>query len=70
MLEKEDARNMKKYFVLTYMLFWLLLGLTGYLIFLKVPSYIQDIMKNVCAWSPTFAVLIMFKNLALLGTLW
>jgi len=37
MLEKEDARNIKKYFALTYMIFWLLLGLTGYMIFLKVP---------------------------------
>lgn len=63
MLEKEDARNIKKYIVLAYMIFWLLLGLTGYMIFLKVPLYIQDIMKNVCAWSPTFAVLIMFKKL-------
>ena len=63
MLEKEDARNIKKYIILAYMIFWLLLGLTGYMIFLKVPLYIQDIMKNVCAWSPTFVILIMFKKL-------
>lgn len=63
MLEKEDARNIKKYIVLTYMIFWLLLGLTGYMIFLKVPLHIQVIMKNVCAWTPTFVILIMFKKL-------
>ncbi len=63
MLEKEDVRNLKKYFVLTYMIFWLLLGLTGYMISLKVPLYIQVIIKNVCAWSPTFVILIMFKKL-------
>lgn len=62
-MEKKDARNIKKYIVLTYTIFWLLLGLTGYMIFLKVPLYTQVIIKNVCAWSPTFVILIMFKKL-------
>jgi len=41
----------------------LLLGLTGYLISIDLPSLAQTIVKNVCAWTPTFVVLIMFKKL-------
>ena len=63
MIEKGELANLKKYFGLTYIVFWLLLGLTGYLIFLQVPNYVQNIIKNVCSWSPTFVLLIMFNKL-------
>ena len=63
MIEKKDAKLLRKYFILTYVIFWLLLALTGYMISLEVPSLIQTIMKNVCAWTPTFVILIMFKKL-------
>jgi len=63
MIEKKDAKLLRKYFILTYMIFWLLLALTGYMISLEIPSLIQTIMKNVCAWTPTFVILIMFKKL-------
>lgn len=43
--------------------FWALLGATGYLISRDVPVLIQNIMKNVCAWTPTFIILLMFKRL-------
>ena len=63
MTEKSEAKNLKLFFILSYVIFWLLLGLTGYLISIKVPLLIQTIMKNVCAWTPTFVILILFKKL-------
>ena len=63
MIEKKDSKLLRKYFILTYVIFWLLLALTGYMISLEVPSLIQTIMKNVDAWTPTFVILIMFKKL-------
>lgn len=54
---------MKRYFIFTYLLFWLLIGLTGFLISLDVPVVIQNIAKNVAAWAPTFVILLMFKRL-------
>lgn len=56
-------KNLKYYVILSYLMFWILLALTGYLISLDVPVFIQNIMKNVCAWTPTFAILIMFKKI-------
>jgi len=63
MIEKQDTKNLKKYIFLSYLIFWILLGLTGYLISINVPSLIQTIMKNLCAWTPTIVILIMFKKL-------
>ena len=62
-LTKVDQRNLIRYFIFTYLLFWSLLGLTGFLISREVPEAIQTIMKNVCAWTPTFVLLLMFKRL-------
>ncbi len=58
-----EQRNLTRYFIFTYLLFWLLLGVTGYLISVDVPELIQTIMKNVCAWTPTFVLLLMFRKL-------
>lgn len=63
MIEKKDAKDLLKYFILSYLIFWLLLALTGYLISLKVPMLIQNIMIIICSWSPTFAIIIIFKKL-------
>ena len=63
MLEKKDGKYLTIYFVLSYLIFWLLIGFTGYIIYLEVPLLIQNIMKNICAATPTFVVFIMFKNL-------
>lgn len=58
-----EQRNLIRYFIFTYLLFWLLLGVTGFLISVDVPELIQTIMKNVCAWTPTFVLLLMFRKL-------
>ena len=58
-----SRRSLIQYTSYTFFIFWILLGITGVLIYLKVPVIIQDIMKNVCAWSPTFAILILFRKI-------
>ncbi|PID68314.1 MAG: hypothetical protein CR968_02025 [Flavobacteriia bacterium] len=62
-MEKTDAKYLRRYFILAYIIFWLLIAFTGFLIFLEVPSLVQSIMKNVCAWTPFFVIIIMFKKL-------
>lgn len=52
-----------RYFLLTYLTFWILLGVTGVLRALKVPSLLVTVMQNVCAWSPTFVVAFQFRKL-------
>ncbi len=56
-------KNFLTFTILTYVVFWLLLAVTGILIALKLPAYILTIMKNICAWSPTIAVAILFRKL-------
>jgi CAAX protease family protein len=63
MIEKNESKNLKMFFVLSYLLFWVLLAFTGFLISLEVPVLLQNIMKNISAAAPTFVILIMFKKL-------
>ncbi len=62
-MEKTDIKYLRRYFILAYIIFWLLIAFTGFLIFLEVPSLVQSIMKNVCAWTPLFVIIIMFRKL-------
>ncbi|MDO8848464.1 MAG: CPBP family intramembrane metalloprotease [Coriobacteriia bacterium] len=55
-------KNLRTYFILAYVIFWLLLVFTGLSIVLKVPPVVQTAMETVCAWAPTFALLIMYKR--------
>jgi membrane protease YdiL (CAAX protease family) len=63
MIKKEEAKNLKTYFLFTYLIFWALIAVTGFVMSLDAPKIIQDIMVNICAWTPTFVILIMFKKL-------
>jgi membrane protease YdiL (CAAX protease family) len=62
-MNKSDSRNLRLFLVSSYLMFWCLLGVTGILVSLKCPPLVVDIMKNVCAWSPTFVLLILFRRL-------
>jgi uncharacterized protein len=65
-LEKHSTtpkRDLVVYVSLTYLVFWCFLGLTGLLISLDVPSCVQTIAMNVCAWVPTIVVIILFRRL-------
>ena len=63
MYTKLERRSLTRYIIFTYLLFWILIGVTGFLISLDVPALFQTILKNVCAWTPTFVLLLMFKKL-------
>jgi len=63
MLIKKEVSNLRLYFIFTYLMFLVMLGLTGLLMSLKVPKIIVDIMSNVAAWSPTFVLIILHKKL-------
>ncbi len=56
-------RNLITFFAASYLLFWLLLGLTGGLMALHAPAWTVEVMKNVDAWAPNLAVLIFFRRL-------
>ncbi len=56
-------RYLRIYFIRTYMIFWLLITLTGLLISLNAPILLQNVMKNLCSYAPTIVVFIMFKKL-------
>lgn len=52
-----------KFFVLTYLIFFVLFGMTGLSFALGLPEIVSEVLQVICAWSPTFAFLIMFKRL-------
>ncbi len=62
-LEKNTRNNLIKYFALTYLLFWILIGVIGILMLLGAPMIVIEILKNVIAWTPTFVLLILFRKL-------
>jgi len=62
-MDKAESKYLKEYFILTYLVFWLMIGVIGYLISIDIPVLAQDILKNICAWAPTFVIFAMFKKL-------
>ncbi len=61
--EATIKRPLLKYFILTYVIFLVLFGITGATLALNLPSIIPDALQVICAWSPTFALLILFKKI-------
>lgn len=55
--------GLRRFFILSYALFWLMLAATGAALALKPPAWVAAALKNLCAWSPTFALLLLFKRL-------
>ena len=56
---------MKKYIITTYLVFWMMvLGICGSasMVFHASP-FIMRVLSNVCAWSPTIVLLLMWKKL-------
>ena len=54
-MDKKDLKNLYQFFIFSYLMFWVLLALTGFLISLNVPTIVQDVMKNIAGWSPTLS---------------
>jgi len=64
-MKKRGMSAMWKYVIFAYVLFWMMvlgLGGTASMVFHVSPLTMRWI-ANLCAWSPTFAFLIMFKKL-------
>lgn len=58
-------RGMKKYVITAYLIFWVMvLGICGSasMIFHASPT-VMRVLSNVCAWSPTLVLLMMWKKL-------
>lgn len=60
---KDFRRPLLKFFLLTYFIFLVLFTITGVVIMLKAPKLIQNILPIVCAWTPNFTFVILFKKL-------
>ena len=63
MYNKLEHRRLRDYFCFTYLVFWIFIGVIGFLISLEIPVLFQTVLKNVCSWTPTFVLLLMFKKL-------
>lgn len=55
-------KPVRTFIILTYIVFWIIFSITGILVFYNAPDIYQVIMKNVCAWTSTFVLLIFFKR--------
>lgn len=55
--------NLRLFFILTYVLFYLLLAITGMMISFNAAPVLITVMKNICAWTSTFILLILFKKI-------
>ena len=58
-----DKSIIRKYVLGAYGVFFVLLLLTGIQMMCFSNELIFWILKNVCSWAPTFAVLILFKDM-------
>lgn len=63
MKDKKEVANLRLYFIFTYLMFLVMLGITGLFMSLKAPKIIVDIMSNVAAWSPTLVLIILYKKI-------
>ena len=58
-----NRTNLRLFFILTYVLFYLLLAITGAMISFNVSPVLVTVMKNICAWTSTFILLILFRKI-------
>ena len=62
-MAQTDTGSIRFFVVATYLLFLLLFLITGVTVLLGAPEIIQIVMKNVCAWTSTFVLLLFCKRL-------
>lgn len=55
--------SIKMFVIYTYLLFWILFLITGGIIYLRAPQFIQTIMNYICAWTSTFVLLLLFSKI-------
>lgn len=54
---------LRLFFLSTYLIFWLLFALTGLSLSLGATEPLVTVLKDLCAWSSTFALLLFFRRL-------
>ena len=63
MIQRQEVKNLRTFFLLAYVIFWVFIGLTGFVMSLDTSQFIQDLMVVISSWTPTFVILILFKKL-------
>ena len=61
-MKKEDKKNLRLYYILNYSIFLVMFTITGLVITLDAPSWVQTLFKNLCAWISTFIIILMYKR--------
>lgn len=61
--EKTLKRPMTSFVILSNIIFWILLALTGACMMLGAPEILIFILPIIAAWSSTFSLMILFKRI-------
>src|SRR6056297_1392034 len=59
----KNHKNLKHYYIYTYLVFWVLLVLAGVLISQGISEKFQNLIKCIISWTPSIVVFLMFKRL-------
>ncbi|PKL24468.1 MAG: hypothetical protein CVV47_08455 [Spirochaetae bacterium HGW-Spirochaetae-3] len=59
---QKEATSIRPFVLFTYLLFWILFSITGLAVFLQAPPIVLTVLKNICAWSSTFVVLLLLRH--------
>lgn len=59
----KPGNSLRLFIIYTFLLFWVLLRITGALVYSNVPQITFIIMKIIWTWSSTFVLIILFKKL-------
>lgn len=62
-MQSTIKKPLLKYFILTYLIFIILFGMTGLSYAFELPGIVPEVLQVICAWSPTIAFIILFKKL-------
>jgi len=62
-MDQRDRINLRRYFLFTYLFFWVFIGIIGFLLSRDLSPNIMTILQNLSAWSPTIVFFIMFRKI-------
>lgn len=58
-------KNVKKYVVYTYLMFFVFIGIIGLVMYIFNMKVLGAVLQTVSAWTPTFVLFLMFKKIYL-----
>ena len=61
-MKQTEIGRIRFFVIATFLLFLVLFMITGAAVFGGAPEIVQIVMKNVCAWSSTFVLVLFFKR--------